>query len=71
MFHTYVVIVFIWMLLIYAMVFKCFFKCFYSVSDICFKCFICLLLYDVNDISGYFKSRLSIALDVRGKEDRT
>jgi hypothetical protein len=52
MFHTYIASVFIWMQHIFAMVFKCcksmiqvFQKHVSSVSEACFKYFICLLLY--------------------------
>jgi hypothetical protein len=41
--------------------FHVFFTCFVSVLDICFKCFIYLLLYVVNIVSGCLKSRLSVA----------
>jgi hypothetical protein len=34
---------FIWMLRMFAMIFKCLSGVFASVSDTCFKCFICLL----------------------------
>jgi hypothetical protein len=42
MFNTYVCKCFVWMLHIFALVFKCFSAIFASVSDVCFKCFICL-----------------------------
>jgi hypothetical protein len=44
---------FIWIL----HMFKWFWSVFASVSEACFKCFICLLLYIVSVSSGCFKSR--------------
>ena len=41
-FHTYVCERSIWMLHIFAMVFKCFLDVLANVSDVYFKCFICL-----------------------------
>jgi hypothetical protein len=49
------------MLHIFAMVFKCFSDVFASVSDTCFKYFICLLLYVVTIASRCFKSRPGVA----------
>jgi hypothetical protein len=60
-FHTYVCKCFIWMLYMFAMVFKCFSGVFTSVSDDCFKCFICLLLYVATIVSGCFKSKSGVA----------
>ena len=48
---------FIWMLHIFAMVFKCFSGVFASVLDACFKCFICHLLYVATVISRCFINR--------------
>jgi hypothetical protein len=45
---------FIWMLHMFATVFKCF-------QSFCFKCFTCLLLYVATVVSGCFKSRLGAA----------
>jgi hypothetical protein len=41
--------------------FQVFFRCFVSVSDICFKCFICLQTYVASVVFRRFKSRLSVA----------
>jgi hypothetical protein len=38
---------------------------FASVSDTCFRCFICLLLYVATVVSRCFKSRLSVANRMR------
>ena len=54
-FHTYVCKCFIWMLHMFAMVFKYFSDVFASVSDSCFKCFICLLLYVATVASDVLK----------------
>ena len=56
LFYTYVYKYFIWMLHMFAMVFKCFSGVFVSVSNAYFKCFICLLLYIATVISECFKS---------------
>jgi hypothetical protein len=64
-FHTYVCKSFIWMLHMFAMVFKCFSCVFASVSDTYFTCFIYLLLYVATVASGCFKSRSSIAHGMR------
>jgi len=63
--HTYVCKCFIWMLHMFAMVFKIFLGIFASVSNACFKCFICLLLYAATDTSGCFKNRSSVAYEMR------
>jgi hypothetical protein len=47
-FHTYVYKCFIWMLHMFAMVFKCFSGVFTSVLDTCFKCFIYHILYCIH-----------------------
>ena len=52
---------FIWMLRLFAMIFKCFL----SVSDICFKCLIYLQMYIVSLASRYFKSRSDVAHEIR------
>jgi hypothetical protein len=70
-FYTYVCKCFIWMLHIFAMIFKYFFRCFASVSNTCFKCFICLLLYIATVAFGCFKSRSGVTHgmcvgDIRG-----
>jgi hypothetical protein len=44
-----------------AMVFKYFLDVFASVSDACFKCFNCLLLYVAIVASGCLKSKLDVA----------
>ena len=42
--------------------FKCFFSgVFASVSDACFKCFICLRMHVVNVLSGCLKNRSDVA----------
>jgi hypothetical protein len=63
MFHTYVASVFIWILHMFCNVFfQVFLGVFASVSDACFKCFICLQTHVVNIFSyRYFKSRSSVA----------
>jgi hypothetical protein len=38
----------------FAMIFKCFQELFSSISEGCFKCFICLLLYVASVASQYF-----------------
>jgi hypothetical protein len=45
----------------YVLVLQCFSCVFASVSDICFKCFICLQTYVVNVAFGCSKSRLCVA----------
>jgi hypothetical protein len=70
MFHTYVCKCFIWMLLIFAIIFKCFSDVFVSVLDVCFKCFIYFLLYVATVASGCFKSRLSVAHWMRVRSSR-
>ena len=55
---------FFWMLHMLAIVFKCFQTFSASVSDACFKCFICLLLYVPTIASGCFKCRSGVT---RGK----
>jgi hypothetical protein len=45
--------------------FQVFSSAFVSVSDVCFKCFICLLLYVVTVASGCFKSRSGVAHGMR------
>ena len=42
--------------------FQVFSGVFASVSDTCFKCFICLQTYVANVLSGCFKSRSSVAM---------
>ena len=69
-FHTYVCKCFIWMLHMFAMVFNCFSGVFASVSDACFKCFICLLLYATTVASGHFKSRSGVAHRMRMGDGR-
>ena len=64
-FHTYVCKRLIWMLHMFAMVFKCFSGVFASVSDACFKYFICLLLYVATVKSRYFKSRSRVGHRMR------
>jgi hypothetical protein len=65
-FHTYACKCFIWMLHIFAMIFKCFLDVFASVSDTCFRCFICLFfLYIATVVSRCFKSRLSVVNRMR------
>jgi hypothetical protein len=44
----------------FTMVFKCFSSVFASVSDVCFKCFICLFFYVATITSGCFKSRSDV-----------
>ena len=45
-----------------AYVFTMFSSVFASVSDACFKCFICLHMYTVSAVSGCFKSRPGVAM---------
>jgi hypothetical protein len=52
---------FIWMLHMFAMVFKCFFSVFAIVSHSCLKCFICLQTYVTIVVSKCFKSRSGVA----------
>jgi hypothetical protein len=54
--------VFLWMLHMFAMIFKYFSGIFASVSDIYFKCFIYLLLYVATVASECFKSRSGTVL---------
>jgi len=54
-FHMYVCKCFMWILHMFAMVFKCFSGVFASVSNACFKCFICLPLYVATVASGCLK----------------
>jgi hypothetical protein len=54
-FVTYVGKCVIWMLHMFRMVFKCFLGVFASVSNACFDCFICLILYVATITSGCFK----------------
>jgi hypothetical protein len=49
------------MLHLFIIVFKCFSGVFASVSDACFKCFICPWRYVASVASGYFKSRSGVA----------
>jgi hypothetical protein len=44
----------------FAMTFQMFSDVSTSVSDPCFKCFICLQTYDANVLSGCFKNRLDV-----------
>ena len=53
------------MLYMFLLVFKCFSDVFASVSDICFKCFICLLLYVITVASECFKSISGVAHGIR------
>jgi hypothetical protein len=46
------------MLCMFAMVLKCFSSAFVSVSDACFKCFICLQMYVVGAVSRCFKKKI-------------
>jgi len=64
-FHTYVCKRFIWMLHIFAIVFKYFSSVFVGVLDVCFRCFICLLLYVAIVVSRCFKSRSGVAHGIR------
>ena len=57
--------VFLWMLHMFAMVFKYFSDVFVSGLDVCFKCFIYLLLYVATVASGYFKSRSDVTHGMR------
>ena len=52
------------------MVFKCFSDVFVSGLDVCFKCFIYLLLYVATVASGYFKSRSGVAQWMRVESGR-
>ena len=64
-FHMYVCKCFIWMLHMFAMVFKCFFRHFRRK---CFRrLFLVFHLFFVTVASGCFKSRSGIARDARGK----
>ena len=55
MFHTYVASVLSGCCICFSMAFQVFSGVFASVSDTCFKCFICLQTYVANASSGYFK----------------
>jgi hypothetical protein len=46
---------------IFAMVFKCFSGVFVSISNACFKCFICLLLYVASVVSEFSKVDQGVA----------
>jgi hypothetical protein len=48
---------FIWILCMFAIVFKCFSVVFANISEACLKCFICLLLYVASVASRRFKNR--------------
>jgi hypothetical protein len=62
MFHTYVASVLSGCCICFPMAFQVFFQMFSaSVSDLCFKCFICLQTYIVNVLSQCFKSRSGVA----------
>jgi hypothetical protein len=43
---------------------------FASVSDVCFKCFICIFLYVANVVSGCFKSRSGVSYGMKREEAR-
>ena len=61
MFHTYVASVLRGRCICFAMTFQVFSGVFANVSDVCFKCFICLQTYVASVSSGYFKSISDIA----------
>jgi hypothetical protein len=61
MFHIYVCKCFIWMLRMLLQWFQVFSGVFASVSDACFKCFICLQTYVASVASECFKSRSDVA----------
>jgi hypothetical protein len=61
MFHTYVAVFYLDVAYVFSIVFKCFSDVFASVSNACFKCFICLQMYVASVAFEYFKSRLSVA----------
>jgi hypothetical protein len=46
---------------VFVMTFQVFLVFFASISDACFKCFICLQTYVANASSGCFKSILGVA----------
>jgi hypothetical protein len=62
-FHMYVCKCFIKMLHMFAMIFKCFSGVFGSVSNACFKYFICLFMLQL--LHRCFKSRLGVAHGIR------
>jgi hypothetical protein len=69
---THMLQVFIWILRMFAMVFKCFLCVFASVSETCLKCFIYLRTYVESVAFGCFKSRLGVvhvAMRVRSGGD--
>jgi hypothetical protein len=65
---------FIWMLHMFAMIFICFLDVFASVSDTCFKCFICLFFFMLQllylDVSNVSRSGVAHG-DTRGKRPTT
>jgi hypothetical protein len=61
MFHTYVASVLSRRCIYFAMSFQVFSGVFVSVSDACFKCFICLQTYVANVSSRCFESRSGVA----------
>jgi hypothetical protein len=61
MFHMYVAIVLAGCCIFFAMTFHVFSAVFASVSNVCFKCFICLQTFIANISSGCFKSRSCVA----------
>ena len=61
MFYTYVASVLSGCCIYFAMAFQVFSGVFASVSDACFKCFICLQMYVANVLFGSFRSRSSVA----------
>jgi hypothetical protein len=61
MFHAYVAVVLFGCCVCFLIVFKCFSDVFASVSNACFKCFICLQMYVASVASEYFKIRLGVA----------
>ena len=69
-FYTYVCKCFIWMLHMFAIVFKYFSGVLASVSNAYFKCFICLLLYVATAASGCFKSRSGVTHEMRVESGR-
>ena len=73
-FHMYVASVFIWMLHMFHTYVACVLliccvclQWFSSVSDACFKCFICLQTYVASIAPGCFKSRSDVAHEIRVK----
>jgi hypothetical protein len=68
--HTYVSSVLSGRYVMFAIVFKCFSGVFANVSETCFKCFICLLLYVASIVSECFKTRSGCcAWDVCGNRE--